>query len=354
MDVSPPMIRRRIPRHRYLKLRSGATFRFSDDDGKEILTTPAQEPNLYVRKFLSLLPRRLKDRLDFLATFQDERGNEVVDADLVETDEWIIPTAKDLDPLAYLFTNLKEELYTAYLREMRMRRAFRTVLQRWRIHRIHQKEPASVDPITLHPPVKPVTVYDLQSKMRYIYDATSLATWMESNLTHHEGGFATPLAPRNPWTNTDFRYEQLVSIYQQLQLHGELRWGLTTLRQQQFNRERWHLFHRSALTLSAIRNSLTRLDSADARELLEDFIFAKMEDLHIHTTQIIESTYCRAILRVPHHWYLEEFKAVAYLHYEAEHFGQNRFRSIHNRCDRIFQKQDQFLEELKQLGLFVP
>ena len=344
-------IKRSIVRHRYLKLLSGATFHFSDDDGKDILTTPTQEPNLYIRKLLSQLPTGVKDRLAFLAMFQDDSLNEVVEADLNETDEWIVPTPADLDPLSYLFTNLREQLYTAYLREMRMRRAFRILLQRWRIRRVDKKGHAVTDPITLIAPVKPVTVYDFRSMARYVYDATSLASWIESNLMYYEGGFALPMSPRNPWTNAEFTHTQLISIYEQLREHGELRWGLTTLRAYQFDRERWKLFHGSTLTLSAIRMSLTRLDSTDARELLEDFIYAKMEDLHIYTSPGVRTVYRKAILHAPHHWYLEEFKAVAYYHYEAQHFNQDRRRHIHNRCDRIFEKQDIFIEEIQRMGI---
>ena len=347
----PVRIPRRITRYRYLELISGVTFHFSDDDGKDILTTPVQEPNIHIRKLLSRLPAGVRDRLEFLAIFQDDSQNEVVGADLEETDELIVPTPADLDPLAHLFTNLREQFYTAYLREMRMRRAFRTLLQRWRIRRIHKKEHAMTDPITLSEPVKPITVYDFRSMARYVYDATSLAIWIESNLMYHEGGFALPMSPRNPWTNTDFTHTQLISIYNQLREHGELRWGLTTLRAYQFNKDRWRLFHSSALTLSAIRTSLTKLSSADERELLMDFIYAKMEALHIYTSPGIRTVYQKAILHVPHHWYLEAFKVVAYLHYEAEHFSQDRGRLIHNRCDHIFQRQDQFIGEIQGMGI---
>lgn len=354
--VQAPEIRipRRITCYQYLKLRSGATFHFSDDDGKQILTTPTQEPNLFIRKLLSRIPRGVRDRLTFLSQFADSQDTRVAEVDWKETDDWIIPTAEDLDPTAYLFTDLREQLFTAYLREMRMRRAFCSLLHRWRLRRIDRKEQTHTDPITLAEPIKSVIVYDVPHMTRFQYDARSLATWIESNLMYYEGGFALPRSPRNPWTNLEFTDRQLLSIYEQLRAHGELRWGLTTLRAHQFHLPRWKLFHHSALTLSAVRKSLTRLDSADARDLLEDFIFAKMEDLHIYTSPSIRLVYRTAIQRAPTHWYLEEFKAVAYLHYEAEHFQQDKRRMIHNRCDRIFDKQDLFISDIQRMGILAP
>lgn len=353
MVVAPPThIRRRISLHRHLQLRSGLTFHFSDDDGKDILTPPSQEPNLFVRKLLSKLPLTLQGRLQFLAQFDpgdDPSQNDVVDADLIDTDEWMIPTSPaDFHPLDHIFSHsIQEDLYCAYLREMRLRSAFRTLLQQWRIYRIHRKPiPSPIDPITLQHPEKPIVLYDFSLSTRYVYHAPSLSTWIEANLTHHEGGFATPQPPRNPWTNLPFTYVQLLSLYPQLQHYGAVGWALTTFRHHHFHLARWHTYHSTPLTLSAIRQSLTHLDSSHARDMLTDFIFMKMDDLHIYHTPHIELVYQQAVQHRPTHWYLESFKRVAYQHYEAEHFGQNRFRYIHNQCNRIFQKQETFLEEM--------
>jgi len=344
------LVRKRILGYRYLALRSGKTFTFSDSDGTNLLLPTTAEPNRYVRKLLSrLLPLPLPARLLFLADFESEEGNEVVAMDARESEEWILPSYQIT--LSNLFTNLREQLYTAYLQEMRLRRVFRCLVQRWRIRRIHRKEVISTDPITLAEPKKPVELYDFRARTRYRFDASSLATWIESNLTYAEGGFSVPMNPRNPWTNQELTYVQLITIYNQLKAHGELRWAFTTYRAFDFHRSKWQLYHSSALTMSAIRTGLLQLDSYDAREMLEDFIVTKMEDLHQAPNQRTIRVYQRAMIRVPDHWYLQEWKAVAFLHYEADHFRQNKNRMIHNRCDRILRKQDQFLEEMEALGI---
>jgi hypothetical protein len=345
--LAPLQMRRRQFGYRTLKLRSGATFRF-DDTEPAILLRPHQEPNLYIRKLLALLPRRVKDRLTFLATFSDDADNEVTAADWEETDEIIHVTPEQLDPLRHVFHHLREQLYTAYLLEMRMRRAFRTLLHRWRIRRVQREDP--IDPITLSPPTEPVTVYDLPRRI-YHYEARSLSTWCEANLAHHEGGFATPQSPRNPWTNEPFTWSQLLSITEQLRAWGRLGRHMTTFRHHRFDLPGWRLYHHSALTLAAIRTSLTRLDTPEAREMLEDFIHAKREELHLYTTPAIERAYRAALLRAPTHWFIETLKGVAFQHYEADHFGQNRHRHIHNRCDRVFLREDDFLEDIQRMGI---
>ncbi len=347
---SPPriLVPKKILRFNYLNLVSHE-YRFQDDEGKDILLTPTLEPNLYIRKLVERIPFSVRGRLEFLSRFLHPPDNQVLAVDFMDSSEMICPTEQlSIDTI---FTDLKEQLYTAYLMEMRLRRAFRNVLQRWRVYSIRKKEIANMDPITLNEPKKPVEVYNMTTRTCYRFDATSLATWIESNLNYSEGGFAVPMNPRNPWTNVEFTYPELVSIYYQLKHHGELRWAFSTFREYQFNRPRWQLYHSSALTMRAIRSSLTHLDSYDSRELLEDFIYLKMEELDIYTNSYIQNAYHQAILRVPHHWYLEEFKAVAFQHYEAEHYGQNRRRFIHNRCDQIFKKQDHFLRELQHLGI---
>ena len=100
--------------------------------------------------------------------------------------------------------------------------------------------------------------------------------------------------------------------------------------------------------MQAIRRSLQQLDSADARDMFEDFIFAKMDDLDIPCTQLITAAYHQAIIRASNHWYLESFKSLAFQHYEALHFRRNRDTQINQKCLALFKKQHLFLRDLVQ------
>jgi hypothetical protein len=185
-------------------------------------------------------------------------------------------------------------------------------------------------------------------KKKFVFEAKSISKIVESALLYYEGGFAMPKYPRNPWTNTEFNYLQLFSIYLQLHHHKELGWCLQTLRKYNFNKTTWNMYHHSTITMSAIKSSIRLLDSIDARELLEDFIFCKMDDLGIRTSNHIQRAYQQAIIHVPDHWYLQYFKQLACVHYEAQHFHRNRVTQINQKCLVVFKKQHVFLKDLVQ------
>lgn len=311
----------------YLELQSGEQFYFSDDDGKNILLPESAEPNIYVRKILSHLPKGVAARLKYLAKFRNE------------TDGYNEHGRK-------LYDHLRDQVYSAYLRECRLKTAFRQLAQRWRIKRIDRHHETIMDPITLSEPEKEVSIYDQNRK--FVFDARSLSQHIQSQLLHHDGGFAVPMPPRNPWTNLEFSYLHLLSIYYQLHHHRELPWCILTLREFRFHVPTWHKYHHSAITMHAIRRSLQQLDNTDARDMFEDFIFAKMDDLDISCTPLLTTAYHQAILRVRDHWYLESFKRLAFQHYEALHFHKNRDAQINQKCLALFKKQHIFLRDLVQ------
>lgn len=204
-----------------------------------------------------------------------------------------------------------------------------------------------VDPITLSEPEKEVYLYDWDNRKKFVFDGRSLATSIEAKLMYQEYGFPVPMYPKNPKNNVDFSYKQLISLYYQLKDQGELRWGFTTLREFNFNKNYWHLYHKSGLTMNAIKSNIKLLDTSDARELFLDFIFAKMDELEINHSVNIFNIYKKAAVLVPNHWYLEKLKSVAILHYEGCHFGQNRKMLINNMCHKIFRNQRRFFCDLK-------
>jgi hypothetical protein len=339
-EESPPSKRLRWKEESYyFKLTSGEEFYYTESDAKPMLLDERLEPNPIVRIIIGNMPRSIKERLTYLSKFRYEEEPEEEDLDSDEDE----PTMKPRQ-----FDDVCEQVFSAYVREMKLRTIFRSVLARWRVYRL-DKQKQDVDPITLSPPEKIVALYEPNKK--YIFDAASLATWIESKLHYHEYGFALPMFPRNPWTNLDFTYSQMISIYYQLKAHGELRWGLTTLRTHDFNKKSWQLYHKSALTLKAIRNNLFLLDTIDAWELLEDFIFAKMEELRVRTNPYITNAYRMAMRHDPSDWYMEKWKAIAFMHLEAEHFGQNKLIAINMACAALFKKQELFLKRMIQKGI---
>jgi hypothetical protein len=324
-------------------LQSGEEFYFTKQDGKNILLNERIEPNLWVRKIISVMPSGIKDRLRYLAKFRYQEREEI--------EHSIDNTRTILYKRQKLFSDVPTQVCSAYIREMKLRTIFRGVLMRWRIYHLNKKENDENDPITLSPPIKLVQIYDWKYKKKYIFDANSLATLIESKLLYHEYGFAMPMYPRNPWTNLEFTYYEMISIYYQLQSHGELRWGLITLKQHDFNIKQWQLYHKSALTMKAIRNNINVLDNRDAQDMLEDFIFSKMDEIRMTVTPYIISAYRIAMRQCPYHWYLELWKNLTFQQLEAEHFGQNKYVAIQAASKALLKKQELFLKELIQKGL---
>jgi hypothetical protein len=332
------ILKERLPSYSYLCLKSGEEFYFKEEDGINILLNDRLEPNRLIRNIISRIPVRVIERMEFLAKF-------VSDENINKDDENSEKIQK-----RYL-GNLKELVYEGYIKEWRLRFLFKRLLVLWRVYKMNNKCEKEVDPITLSEPEKEIYLYDWANKKKFIFDAKSLAIMIESKLMYQEYGFATPMYPRNPKNNVEFSYEQLVSLYFQLKEQGELKWGLTTLREYNFNKNRWQMYHKSALTMNAIKVNLFLLDTEEARELLSDFIFAKMEELLFTYNTYIYNCYQIAIVKVPTHWYLEKFKSLAILHYEAVHFGHNRNKIINSLFIKFLKKQSKFINDLKSKNI---
>ena len=310
-----------------LLLSTGRVMRFHEEDGLYLLLPYWFESNIFVRKIVArAVEKGIKHRLCYLSKIMKEEEG---------YDEYGEMT----------HYHLRDQVCESYMVEMRLRNAMRKVLMRWRNYKMDKRSVDIIDPITLLPPIKQVTIYDWSAKKKFVFEAKSIATIVESNLLYHEGGFPCPQHPRNPWTNLDFTYRQLVSIYLQLKEHGELRWGLTTLREHNFNKTEWNRYHHSAITIKAIVSSIIRMDTIYSRELLEDFIIEKINQFRVANEYMIQG-YRAAIIHFPNHWYIESWKALAIQQYEAQHFGLNQLEQINRACLKLLKQQPIMFKEL--------
>ena len=321
----------------HVMTRTGEIIHLDQGEPTNILLNERAEPNILIRKIISKMPwKGLVSRMDYLYKF-----TKTIETVFVQEDE----------NHKQRYDEMRDNVLAAYMKECKLRTAFKKLLTRWRIRRMDKTGEDEVDPITLCPPDKPVILYDWNYKRKFVFEANTLALLIESKLLYHENGFPMPMYPKSPRNNVEFSYQQLVSIYYQLQSHGELLWGLTTLRQSNFNKKRWYKYHKSAVTIAAIKNSISLLDTRDGIELLSDFIFAKMEELRFHVTRYVTDVYLDAMARVPNHWYLEKWKYIAMVHYEGEHFGEDRTRYVNACSFKLFRKQNQFFHELKMANI---
>jgi hypothetical protein len=313
-----------------LQLSSGYVLKFKQKDGHDLLLPHWFESNEFVRKIVSRSLRSVATRLRYLSYIVDEEEGYDDDGNMT-------------------YYDLKEQVMESYLVETRLRNAMRNVLMRWRNYQMDKRHQDVIDPITLSEPDKQIVVYDWSMKRKFVFNAKSLAIHIETALLYNEDGFAVPCYPRNPWTNLNFTYRQLVSIYEQLKIHGELRWGFVTLRQHNFNKDMWRKYQHTSITLKSIQNSLIQLDSANARDLLEDFIIMKINEVEEVTTFMVH-LYRTAIARAPCHWIIEQWKRAAFLHYESQHFGWSRAVAINKIRYSLLRNQSRLIRDLTESG----
>jgi len=313
-----------------LILSSGRVLRFQEEDGLYLLLPYWFESNIYVRKIVSRCFRSVACRMRYFDKIMDEEEGYDEDGEMS-------------------YYHLRDQVMESFIVETRLRRAMRNVLTRWRVYKMNKRHCTDVDPITLSEPEKRVVLYDWNVKRKFIFDAKSLSIHMETALLYQEGGFAMPRYPRNPWNNLDFMYYQLISIYEQLKAYGELRWALTTLRTYNFNITTWHQYHHSAIIMKAVQTSLIQLDSPSARELLEDFIIMTLTDV-MPVTDFVIRAYRAGIVHLPHHWYIDRWKRLAYIYHEGQHFGQNRMEKIREVRNELLKRQQRFFNDVVQTG----
>lgn len=238
-------------------------------------------------------------------------------------------------------------LFAAFIKEKRLKIAFTKLLQLWRIYNLDKKFIPCDDIITLAPIRKPVYIYDFTAKQKFVFEASSIANLIKTSMLYYEQYFAAPKYQKNPYTNTDFKYQQLVSIYYQVLAHGIMNWALSTYREYDFYLPRWSTYHKPHITMNAIKNEVCKLETQEGRELLVDFIINKIEEISgIFVSDHIIKLYEYAVIYMGEHCYIQRFKNIAITHFEAEHFKLPLRLSINMLCAPLIEYNPKFINEI--------
>ncbi len=313
----------------YVRLYSGEELYFNNNSKEyKLILTKYLESNKLIRNIVKrIMINSFKGRIEYLSKF-------------------LIKDKEDNDISIKYYVDLRNDVYTAYYREIKLQRIFKKLLNIWRIYRIDKAYVKDIDPITLSEPEKCIIVYDMKNKRKYILDGKSLSNSINASLLYYQNAFASPLNPKNPKTNVEFTYSQLISIYYQLQEKGELKWTISTLKESNFNVYRWNIYNKSILAINAIKNEINKLDTYDGKELLLDFIITKLEEYDMHPTELVTKAYEVGINKVPNHTYLQKLKPIAIIHYEAIQYNLNMSGTIKAACLKIFKGQNKFIRDL--------
>ncbi len=308
----------------YIRLITGEEMTFNEEENhtytlllKDII------PHGIIQNIIRRMPQSIHDRIMYLSKFRISDDTKIFGYKYYEA--------------------LRDEIYISFYREIKLRYIFKRLLIIWRVYKLNKKYIQTPDPITLSDPEKPVIIYNWSLKQKFILDAKSLSNSINSQLLYYENGFALPQDPKNLITNLSFSYKELISIYHQLQQAGEAKWALSSLKEFNFNKKRWELYVKSQLHLNAIRNEILKLDTYDGREMFIDFVISRMEEYGLQPSEYVTQAYEKGIIVCPTHPYLNRFKPIIILHYEAQYFKVNRDNIIKSSFLRIHKGQSKFI-----------
>lgn len=140
---------------------------------------------------------------------------------------------------------------------IRLRNAFKKLLHAFIIRKCNKIPFQDVDPITLSPVDRPIILYDIKNRCRHRFEAKPLMVHIHRQLLHGSIGFPEPLMPRNPLTNIELTYGQLVSCYFQLRDAGQSIWTLAGFYSLNFNLSKFSAIYEPALRQAANKAAIS-------------------------------------------------------------------------------------------------
>jgi hypothetical protein len=154
-----------------------------------------------------------------------------------------------------------------------VRKAMTKLSFQWR--KKHLIKANEEDLITMDPPKKHVNLYDWKERRIYAFEASTILRCITKRLTFHDGMFATPLQPVNPYTNMTLTLGQLHSVTEQLRAHGLTHWSLEAFRNARYCWTDYTIINDNALQIHAMNHVFADLKNTELHDTLIDFIEAE-------------------------------------------------------------------------------
>lgn len=174
--------------------------------------------------------------------------------------------------------------------EQRIRTAMRNLVRIWLHKKYKSRTLNEEDPCTLSKPEKCISVFDVQSRGVYRFEAVSLKKQIESSLGYSEWAFPRPSNPKNPCTNIPFHNGQLLKIMHDIRTYGLGSWMMEAFLNSKFNLIEFCLENTTVLKIHALKQ-IIKEQSAELITFVDDFIDEqhKCHGLtNIFTTSIIK------------------------------------------------------------------
>ena len=173
-------------------------------------------------------------------------------------------------------------LWNAFYRSQRARWLVRCYLRRLRMRIAKRRSSIEDDLVTCSPipPSSAVAVYDFRNRSYYTFHSMTILTMIVNALRYFQYGIASPMLPKNPYTNLPWNTGQLTSLVAQCGVvlmntrHRLLPPVVVSFRGARYSIPRFHRENDRALGLDAAVRFFSQHEDPDMRyiygELLDD------------------------------------------------------------------------------------
>jgi hypothetical protein len=190
------------------------------------------------------------------------------------------------------FTFLREtaaRIRAAFYASQRARWLARCYLRAIRMRIARRRSDVGDDLVTCSPipPVSCVTVYDFKTRSLYTFHAQTLVSMIVNSLLYSNYGVASPMCPKNPYTNVPWSVAQLTSIVGQCAVaimttrHRALPWLLNAFRSARYSVPQFHRENRVHLGIEAALRFFSQHSDPDTIAVGSDIL----EDLYTELAQ---------------------------------------------------------------------
>jgi hypothetical protein len=184
-----------------------------------------------------------------------------------------------LSSVATKVATIKKECKDYLQKNQKYRWILKRFITLWRLKHLRQLN--DVDPITLNSIVQPISVVCFATRGKYVFEASSFLHEIHQKLLQSNGQIPAPVFPRNPLTNQDLSYGQLVSIYNQCLQYGKMKWSFQGFYHARFSIRLFLILHRKSLRVNAVKTVLNTHDNYEGIDMLLDFIETQHEEHEI-------------------------------------------------------------------------
>jgi hypothetical protein len=233
---------------------------------KNWLLFPSESLNYFQSHFLSFTPDvSLKHVYETIETFQEKYPKDSMQFTFLFS----------LSKSTIQYNEIVPSLKSTFEQNQSLRWSFKKLLNRWLYSKLEQVN--TNDLVTVEIPKKPVYLYDIKARKKYVFEATTLLKDSFTRLLNHDGLILESKMPRNPYTNTDLTFFDCFILHNQLRSNGITDWLWEAFAKQKFSLDLLQEHFEVPMRLACL-DSVFREYNYQSHDLLVDFIHQEYEN----------------------------------------------------------------------------